>query len=175
MTARARVVLRVPVDGEELIPTYSDSQGNCRGGPLKGIEQHIMVIAFLRLECPKVSATKTPLIFDGLSPAGERVGLLNQQGIHAHQECIGFMNFADNELTRRSSDSYLLFQHNGGAIDWCAAKQNTVAMSSTEAELLALSRTAKEAICHRHFFESRRFDMTKVADSVRQLTDHSDP
>ena len=53
MTARVRVVLRVPVDGEELIPTYSDSQGDCRGGPLKEIEQHIMVIALLGLECPR--------------------------------------------------------------------------------------------------------------------------
>jgi hypothetical protein len=53
--------------------------------------------------------------------------------------------FADDKLTRRSSDGYL-FQLYGGAIDWRAAKQNTVTTSSTEAELLALSRTAKEAI-----------------------------
>ena len=34
-------------------------------------------------------------------------------------------------------------------------------------QLLALSRTAKEAICQRQFFESRRFYLTEIADSVR--------
>ena len=68
-------------------------------------------------------------------PAGEGVELLDQQGIHACQQRVRSMNFADNELTRRSSDGYL-FQHYGGAIDWRAAKQNTVATSSIEAGCL---------------------------------------
>jgi hypothetical protein len=59
--------------------------------------------------------------------------------------CSSDAAFADDETTRRSSDGYL-FQLYGGAIDWRAAKQSTVTTSSTEAELLALSRTAKEAV-----------------------------
>jgi hypothetical protein len=59
--------------------------------------------------------------------------------------CSSDAAFADDKLTRRSSDGYL-FQLFGGAIDWRAAKQKTVTTSSTEAELLALLRTAKEAV-----------------------------
>ena len=59
--------------------------------------------------------------------------------------CASDASFADNTLDRKSSqgDIMLLF---GGAIAWKANKQNTVTTSSTEAELLALSQTAKEAI-----------------------------
>jgi Reverse transcriptase (RNA-dependent DNA polymerase) len=74
--------------------------------------------------------------------------------------CSSDAAFADNQLTRHSSDGYL-FQLYGGAIDWRAAKQNTVTTSSTEAELLALSRAAKEAIWWRRFFESVQFDTTE--------------
>ena len=83
---------------------------------LKGIEQHVMVVALLELDSPKLSVTKTPLLFNGLSPAEEGVELLNQQGIHVYQQRVGSVNLADNELTRRSSDGYL-FQHYEGAID----------------------------------------------------------
>ena len=71
--------------------------------------------------------------------------------------CASDAAFGDDDLTRRSSDGFL-FQLYGGAIDWRAAKQTTVTTSSTEAELLAISRTAKEAIWWRRFFENIRFD-----------------
>jgi Reverse transcriptase (RNA-dependent DNA polymerase) len=58
--------------------------------------------------------------------------------------CASDAAFADNE-DRHSSDGYL-FQLFGGPIDWKAAKQRTVTTSSTEAELLALSRAAKETL-----------------------------
>jgi ribonuclease HI len=50
--------------------------------------------------------------------------------------------FADNR-DRKSSDGYIFMLY-CGPIDWKASKQNTVTTSSTEAELLALSATAKE-------------------------------
>lgn len=52
--------------------------------------------------------------------------------------------FTDNP-SRKSSDGYLFILH-GGPIHWKASRQDTVTTSSTEAELLALSRTAKEAL-----------------------------
>ena len=42
----------------------------------------------------------------------------------------------------------------GGAIDWRANKQNMIITSSTEAELLALSQTAKEAIFMGRLFKA---------------------
>ena len=59
--------------------------------------------------------------------------------------CASDASFADNTLDRKSSQEYIMLLF-GGAIAWKANKQNIVTTSSTEAELLALSQTAKEAI-----------------------------
>ena len=54
-------------------------------------------------------------------------------------------SFADNKNDRRSSQGFVirLFR---GTVDWRANKQATVTTSSTEAELLAISQAAKEAM-----------------------------
>lgn len=54
-------------------------------------------------------------------------------------------SFADNTIDRKSSQAYAM-QLFGGIIGWRANKQATVTTSTTEAELLALSQAAKEAI-----------------------------
>ncbi len=54
-------------------------------------------------------------------------------------------SFADNRVDRKSSQEYIMTLFRG-PIAWRANKQDTVTTSSTEAELLALSQTAKEAI-----------------------------
>lgn len=59
--------------------------------------------------------------------------------------CGSDASFADNILDRKSSQGYLMKLF-GGAVAWRANKQDTVTTSSTEAELLAISQTAKEAI-----------------------------
>jgi hypothetical protein len=69
-------------------------------------------------------------------------------------------SFADNTLDRKSSQGYIIKLF-GGLIAWKANKQDTVTTSTTEAELLALSQVAKEAI-----FISRLLTELKV-----QLTD----
>lgn len=57
--------------------------------------------------------------------------------------CASDASFADNSLDRKSSQGYLMKLF-GGAIAWRANKQDTVTTSSTEAELLAASQTAKK-------------------------------
>src|SRR5262249_15873436 len=59
--------------------------------------------------------------------------------------CASDASFADNTLDQKSSQGYIMLLF-GGPIAWRANKQDTVTTSSTEAELLALSQTAKEAI-----------------------------
>jgi hypothetical protein len=59
--------------------------------------------------------------------------------------CASDASFADNRVDRKSSQGYLMKLF-GGPVAWRANKQDTVTTSSTEAELLALSQTAKEAI-----------------------------
>jgi predicted DNA-binding protein (UPF0251 family) len=54
-------------------------------------------------------------------------------------------SFADNSLDRRSSQAFAMKLF-GGMISWRATKQTTVTTSTTEAELLALSSAAKEAL-----------------------------
>ena len=54
-------------------------------------------------------------------------------------------SFADNTLDRKSSQAFAIKLF-GGLISWRANKQDTVTTSTTEAELLALSQTAKESL-----------------------------
>jgi hypothetical protein len=54
-------------------------------------------------------------------------------------------SFADNTQDRKSSQGYAIKLF-GGLIAWKANKQDTVTTSTTEAELLALSQVAKEAL-----------------------------
>ena len=65
--------------------------------------------------------------------------------------------FADDAKTRKSSFGYLI-QLYGGPIDWKASKQPTVTTSSTEAELLALSETARQSLWWKRFFGNIQFD-----------------
>lgn len=54
-------------------------------------------------------------------------------------------SFADNTADRKSSQGYVIKLF-GGLVAWRASKQDTVTTSTTEAELLSLSQTAKEAM-----------------------------
>lgn len=64
-------------------------------------------------------------------------------------------SFADNTINRKSSQGYTI-QLFGGLIDWKANKQGTVTTSTTEAELLALSQVAKEAMYIRRLLKDLR-------------------
>ena len=59
--------------------------------------------------------------------------------------CASDASFGDNTLDRKSSQGYIMKLF-GGEVALRANKQDTVTTSSTEAELLAISQTAKEAI-----------------------------
>lgn len=58
-----------------------------------------------------------------------------------------------SNLTDRRSYSGFSFIMSGAAITWEARKQRTVALSSTEAELLAITDAVKEALYLKRFFE----------------------
>ena len=67
--------------------------------------------------------------------------------------CASDASFADNTADRKSSQGYIMTLF-GGPIVWRANKQDAVTTSSTEAELLALSQTAKEAIFISRLFKA---------------------
>ena len=52
-------------------------------------------------------------------------------------------SFADNTLNRKSSQAYMMILF-GGVIEWRVNKQDTITMSTMEAELLSLSQGAKK-------------------------------
>jgi hypothetical protein len=65
-------------------------------------------------------------------------------------------SFGNCATTRRSSEGYL-FKLFGGPIDWVSVKQKTVTTSTTEAELLALTHAATEALWWNRLFEDVGF------------------
>ena len=69
-------------------------------------------------------------------------------------------SFADDLQDRRSTQGYL-FTLFGGPIAWKSGKQSTVTTSSTEAELLALSTAAKEAIAAIRLFRDVRLQLNE--------------
>lgn len=66
-------------------------------------------------------------------------------------------SFADDPETRKSTQGYLMKLF-GGPIMWQSSKQKTVTTSTTEAELLSLSHTARETIGLYRLFEQIQFD-----------------
>lgn len=63
------------------------------------------------------------------------------------QELMSFSdaNWAEDKTTRKSNSGYIC-KINGGTVSWSCRKQDIIALSSTEAEYVALSETCKETI-----------------------------
>ena len=66
------------------------------------------------------------------------------------------------DLGDRKSTSGYLFKLGECTISWRSAKQNTVAISSTEAEFISLSQSTQEAIWIKSFLKEIGFDQTTV-------------
>jgi transposase InsO family protein len=80
----------------------------------------------------------------------------------AQPELIGFTDsdWANDLDTRRSMTGYL-FRVAGGAISWKSRRQPTVALSTTEAEYMAASEAAREAVYWRMFLTALGFDVSQ--------------
>ncbi|KAF6517865.1 hypothetical protein HZS61_008144 [Fusarium oxysporum f. sp. conglutinans] len=68
-------------------------------------------------------------------------------------------SFGDNSLDRRSSQAFTMRLF-GGITSWKANKQDTVTTSTTEAELLALSQAAKEALFASRLLSAMKIDLS---------------
>ncbi|XRB23402.1 retrovirus-related Pol polyprotein [Pseudoscourfieldia marina] len=68
---------------------------------------------------------------------------------------IGYRDasWGDNHENRRSTSGYIFFL-NGGPISWASYLQTTVALSTVESEVMALTEAIKEAIYIRRLLES---------------------
>src|ERR1700733_11363882 len=81
--------------------------------------------------------------------------------------CASDASFADNSVDRKSSQGYIMKLF-GGPIAWRANKQGTT--SSTEAELSALSQTAKGSYLHQQVVQSNDVTAKRALD-YRQYPD----
>ncbi|KAG6590645.1 RxLR effector candidate protein [Phytophthora cinnamomi] len=68
--------------------------------------------------------------------------------VTAAELCVAGYSDADwaGDIESRRSTSGYAFMMNGGCISWRSKKQRTVALSSTEAEYMALSEATQEAV-----------------------------
>ena len=84
--------------------------------------------------------------------------VFNAQAINSNCIFFGSLNasFADDLKTRYNSQKYC-FKLFDGMIDWKASKQKTITISSTEAELLAISMTANTKMWWNRFLEAIAF------------------
>jgi hypothetical protein len=93
--------------------------------------------------------------------------------------CASDASFADNRIDRKSSQGYIMKLF-GGPVAWRANKQDTVTTSSTEAEFLAISQTAREAIFIRRLMDSLSLQLHEPLmidcdnkQTIRLLTEQS--
>lgn len=93
--------------------------------------------------------------------------------------CASDASFADKTLDRKSSQGYIMKLF-GDAVAWRANKQDAVTTSSTEAELLAISQTAKETIYLSRLMKTLTLHIPEAlsvecdnAQTIRLLVDES--
>ncbi|XRB22798.1 retrovirus-related Pol polyprotein [Pseudoscourfieldia marina] len=79
----------------------------------------------------------------------------NFEACKKHVALIGYCDasWGDNHENRRSTSGYIFFL-NGGPISWASYLQTTVALSTVESEVMALTEAIKEAIYIRRLLES---------------------
>ena len=84
--------------------------------------------------------------------------VLRYGGSYSNLQVVGYCDadYAGDIDSRKSTTGYV-FLLNGGAISWNSKKQPTVALSTTEAEYMAATHAAKEAIWFQRFFKETGF------------------
>nr|GEU96199.1 putative retrotransposon protein [Tanacetum cinerariifolium] len=99
------------------------------------------------------------LVYDGNPKAELRVDLYCDAG------------FKTDRDDTKSQTGYV-FILNGGIVDWKSSKQSTTAMSATEAEYIAASEAAMEAVWIRKFISGLGIVPT-ISEPIRMFCDNS--
>lgn len=95
---------------------------------------------------------------------------LNVKGKSKILQVYSDANWAEDTSDRKSNTGFIC-KFNGGIISWCCRKQNVVALSSTEAEYVALTETCKEVVWLQEV--SKCFDIDEnVFGRVKVFTDN---
>ena len=96
------------------------------------------------------------------------LSLVYSQGTKSTQKLMGYTDadWGSDSDTRKSVTGYV-FGFCGGIISWKSAKQRTVALSSTEAEYMALSETMQEGLWLKQLLEELAMENEKTATVIR--------
>uniref|UniRef100_A0A1Y1MYL6 Retrovirus-related Pol polyprotein from transposon TNT 1-94 n=1 Tax=Photinus pyralis TaxID=7054 RepID=A0A1Y1MYL6_PHOPY len=88
-----------------------------------------------------------------------------------NRKLVGFSDadFAGDHDTRRSTSGYISMLH-GGAITWSSQRQQTVSLSTTEAEYVAAANASKELMWLRSFLREIHEDV--VDDATKLFVDN---
>ncbi|GJS78905.1 hypothetical protein Tco_0728786 [Tanacetum coccineum] len=86
-------------------------------------------------------------------------------------DCYCDAGFETDRDDTKSQTGYV-FILNGGAVDWKSSKQSTTAMSATEAEYIAASKAAMEAVWIRKFISGLGIVPT-INEPIRMFCDNS--
>jgi hypothetical protein len=81
----------------------------------------------------------------------------SQNVIKQHLVIASDAAFADDSVDRKSTQGHLITLY-GGPVSWKSSKQSIIAGSTTEAELLALANTTKEAFQLFRIFRDMQYD-----------------
>ncbi|CAI5746908.1 unnamed protein product [Peronospora destructor] len=97
----------------------------------------------------------------GTTTHGIKFQAAKEEGLQGYSDA----DWAGDVETRRSTSSYA-FMMTGGCISWRSKKQRTVALSSTEAEYMALTEAVQEAVWLKAFLcelgETKSDEVVKI-------------
>lgn len=109
-------------------------------------------VASRKLENPTNSdCSKVKRIFRYLKATRE-IGLVYRSGVPAELKIFSDSDYGGDETTGRST-SGVVCMYAGGAVSWMSQRQTSVALSTTEAEIVAASDAAKEIVWMKQLYE----------------------
>ena len=74
-------------------------------------------------------------------------------GLHYECDQQPLRGLSDSDWGTQRSTTGFVFSYNSAAISWASKKQDTISLSSCEAEIMAASEAAKEGIYLSNFLE----------------------
>ena len=111
------------------------------------------------------------------------LGLVFTTTANGNNESPNLVGFSDSDwagdpITRRSVSGYI-FTHAGAAVSWRSHQQHSTALSSAEAELMAMTTAVQEAMWLRKVLRSMGYQTTnlpllmrttKAADDIKRTS-----
>ncbi|EFA11977.1 Copia protein-like Protein [Tribolium castaneum] len=134
--------------------------------------------------CSRYQSTPTEELWQVLKRILRYIkGTIDYELFYPKQESEQLVGYADADwaadIDDRKSTTGFLFKVCGATVSWCIRKQSVVAISSTEAEYIALAEAAREGLWLLHLIKDFGFDDTAFKifednESCIRLADHSE-